>query len=68
MVRKRQTAHTSITRCGQFDAYEEGAEEVYTEEEFERIMEEADSPFALTDGVLYFTEVDYDMKWLITQV
>jgi len=44
------------------------SEEVYTEEEFERIVEEADSPFALTDGVLYFTEVDCVMAWLVTQV
>lgn len=47
---------------------EEGAEGVYTEEEFSKIVEEADNAFALTDGVLYFTEVDCDMVWLITKV
>lgn len=45
-----------------------GAEGVYSEEEFEGIVEAADDAFALTDGVLYFSEIDCDMKWLIKQV
>lgn len=44
------------------------SEDVYTEEEFERIVDEGEDPFELTDGVLYFTEVDCDMAWLVTQV
>jgi|SRR5699024_1265161 len=34
---------------------------------FERIAEEGEDAFELTEGVLYFTEVDCDMKWLIAQ-
>lgn len=44
------------------------AEGVYTEDMFERIVEEGEDAFELTDGVLYFAEIDCDMKWLITQV
>ena len=44
------------------------AEGVYTEDMFERIVEEGEDAFELTDGVLYFTEVDCDMAWLVTQV
>lgn len=44
------------------------AEGVYTEDMFERIVEEGEYAFELTDGVLYFTEVDCDMAWLVTQV
>lgn len=51
-----------------FEEVVQGAEGVYTKEEFERIVEEADNAFALTDGVLYFTEIDCDMAWLIRQV
>jgi len=44
------------------------AEGVYMEDAFERIVEEGEDAFELTDGVLYFIEADCDMKWLIRQV
>lgn len=47
---------------------EVAAEGVYTTKAFEKIVAEADDPFTLTDGVLYFTEIDCDIAWLITQV
>ncbi|HLR43272.1 MAG TPA: SMI1/KNR4 family protein [Pseudogracilibacillus sp.] len=47
---------------------EVAAEGVYTRKAFEKIVAEADDPFSLTDGVLYFTEIHCDMAWLITQV
>lgn len=46
----------------------DGAEGVYSEEAFEQIVDEAVDAFALTDGVLYFTEIDCDMEWLLSQV
>lgn len=44
------------------------AEGVYSEERFEKIVEAGDDAFALTDGLLYFTEIDCDMAWLLAQV
>lgn len=44
------------------------SENIYSEKAFERIVQQGDDPFALTDGVLYFTEIDCDMAWLFSQV
>lgn len=50
------------------DEIEYVSENVYSMKEFEKIVKEGDDAFLITDGVLYFTEVDCDMEWLMSQV
>lgn len=43
------------------------AENTYTISEFMKIVQDGDDPFLITDGFLYFSEVDCDLEWLISQ-
>src|SRR5699024_10845554 len=50
------------------DEIEYISENVYGTKEFEEIVLERNDAFLITDGILYFTEINCDMKWLISQV
>lgn len=43
------------------------SDNVYSIKEFEEIVKEGDDPYLITDGFLYFTEIDCDMEWLLSQ-
>lgn len=50
------------------DDIEYVSENVYSVRDFEKIVQEGDDAFLITDGILYFTEIDCDLEWLISQV
>lgn len=43
------------------------AENTYTISELKKIVQDGDDPFLITDGFLYFSEVDCDLEWLVSQ-
>lgn len=49
------------------DNVEYVSENVYSIKEFEKIVKEGNDAYLITDGFLYFTEIDCDMEWLLSQ-
>lgn len=56
-----------LVRDSEEDEFELIAENSYTISQFEKIVEKGDDPFLITDGFLYFSVMDCDIDWLVSQ-
>lgn len=56
-----------LVRDSEEDEFELIAENSYTISQFEKTVEKGDDPFLITDGFLYFSVIDCDIDWLVSQ-
>ena len=56
-----------LVRDSEEDKFELIAENSYTISQFEEIVKKGDDSFLITDGFLYFSVVDCDVDWLVSQ-